>query len=66
MAENITLEQGKTLGDSRGDVFRGLGAIPRSIARSLTCDVRRPQCIDVKLTLNEGTAAVVIAQISQP
>ena len=26
LARNVTLEQGKTLGDARGDVFRGLGA----------------------------------------
>ena len=25
LAKNITLEQGKTLADARGDVFRGLG-----------------------------------------
>ncbi len=26
LAANVTLEQGKTLPDARGDVFRGLGA----------------------------------------
>lgn len=26
LAQNVTLEQGKTLADARGDVFRGLGA----------------------------------------
>jgi hypothetical protein len=25
LAENITIEQGKTLADAKGDVFRGLG-----------------------------------------
>ena len=27
LAANITLEQGKTLADARGDVFRGLGGL---------------------------------------
>lgn len=27
MARNITQEQGKTLADAKGDIFRGLGAI---------------------------------------
>lgn len=27
LAQNVTLEQGKTLADARGDVFRGLGAL---------------------------------------
>ena len=28
LAANVTLEQGKTLPDARGDVFRGLGECP--------------------------------------
>lgn len=28
LAANVTLEQGKTLADGRGDVFRGLGTVP--------------------------------------
>ena len=28
LAASITREQGKTLADARGDVFRGLGALP--------------------------------------
>ena len=27
LAANVTLEQGKTLPDARGDVFRGLGGV---------------------------------------
>lgn len=29
LAANVTLEQGKTLPDARGDVFRGLGGCQR-------------------------------------
>ena len=34
LAANITLEQGKTLADGRGDVFRGLGASPSRMLAS--------------------------------
>ena len=30
LAANVTLEQGKTLPDARGDVFRGLGGLHRT------------------------------------
>lgn len=35
LAKSVTTEQGKTLGDARGDVFRGLGAC---------CAVRVARC----------------------
>ena len=38
LAENITLEQGKTFADAKGDVFRGLG-MPLSLAGA-TCLTR--------------------------
>jgi len=31
LAANVTLEQGKTLPDAKGDVFRGLGAHPGTV-----------------------------------
>lgn len=33
LARAVTLEQGKTLPDAAGDVFRGLGARPRPVGR---------------------------------
>ena len=38
LARNVTLEQGKTLGDARGDVFRGLGAAPHASIKAI-CDL---------------------------
>ena len=38
LAANVTLEQGKTLPDARGDVFRGLGEAPPSIMLMLVCN----------------------------
>ncbi len=32
LAANVTLEQGKTLADGKGDVFRGLGAPGAALA----------------------------------
>lgn len=31
LAANVTLEQGKTLPDAKGDVFRGLGTLPGTV-----------------------------------
>ena len=35
LAANITQEQGKTLADAKGDVFRGLGKLQSQSALSL-------------------------------
>jgi len=35
LAASVTLEQGKTLPDARGDVFRGLGEFPPRVAAGL-------------------------------
>lgn len=48
LAACVTLEQGKTLPDAHGDVFRGLGAllalqVDRLYARMLSADVQALQ-----------------------
>lgn len=35
LALNVTTEQGKTLADARGDVFRGLGELASTLHQSL-------------------------------
>ena len=41
LAASITREQGKTLADARGDVFRGLGARAWAAAASSACSQPR-------------------------
>jgi hypothetical protein len=60
LAASVTLEQGKTLPDARGDVFRGLGEFPPRVAAGLQ---RLGQCV-----LSPWCCAALIAAMcpSQP
>jgi hypothetical protein len=60
LAASVTLEQGKTLPDARGDVFRGLGKFPPQMAAGLLAS---GQCV-----LSPCCCAALIAatRASQP
>jgi len=60
LAANITLEQGKTIPDARGDVFRGLGEGAEHLCCQVTEALARSRISSLGAALHFCLAAIIV------